>query len=69
MSDWSAFLNDLTTAIYNIGSSMMIMLGFQKVNGGWKAPDFGEFIKRTVEIIITALVGVFIVKYILTKVI
>ena len=68
----SDVLNQIMNTIYNIGASFMTILGFQQVikNGTvtWKAPSFNDFVTRVIEILIVALIVVFIVKRVLLNV-
>ena len=62
-------LEGITSTIYNLGTAMLQLLGFQLVKGKWEAPSWSDFIQRVVEIVIVSLITVFMIKYVILRLI
>jgi len=61
-------LEGISNALYNFGSFMLQLLGFQLVGGQWRAPSWNDFIQRVIEIVIISLVTIFMIKYVLLRI-
>ena len=62
-------LEGITSTLYNFGSFMLQLMGFQfiKDQNKWVAPNWGDFIQRVVEILVISLITVFMIKYVLLR--
>ena len=62
-------LEGFTSMIYNFGTAMLQLLGFQfiKEKNQWVAPSWSDFIQRVVEIVVVSLITVFMIKYVLLR--
>ena len=60
-------LQGIASTLYNFGTFMLQLMGFQLVSGKWQAPSWNDFVIRLIELITIGLVTVFMIKYVILR--